>query len=186
MKKTILLLMGASGCGKSTLEKQLINHGDVYRVVSTSTREMRRKEVHGVSYHFVTDQQFRLMMKGDEFIQTTEFAGNKYGTTKMEYTTDHPIAVLSIVPVSAVEFIPVLRETFPDYDIKIVYFDISKERLRNNMLARGDTEKEVALRMTHDNLVEQFTDAGFVPDVTLTDDLLDDNVANLVRDKLKI
>lgn len=181
MKKTILLLMGASASGKSTLEQQLLKSGDVYRVVSTSTRDMRRGEVNGINYHFVSLREFQALERNNQFIQTTTFANHFYGTTKSEYTTDHPIAVLSIVPASAVSFVPVLREVFPDYDIKIVYFDISQERLRENMLARGDSDKEIALRMTHDDLADQFANSGFDADLTLTDDELTDTLADHVR-----
>ena len=186
MNKTILLLMGASASGKSTLERQLLESDDVYRVVSTATRDMRRDETQGVSYHFVSRLEFHNLEQEDQFIQTTTFAKHHYGTTKSEYTTEHPVAVLSIVPDSAASFIPVLQEEFPEYDILVVYFDITNDRIFENMIARGDSEKEVVLRMTHDNLAEQFANSGIVADLTLTDEDLDDNVASHVRNSLGI
>ena len=178
--------MGASGCGKSTLEQQLLTGDDVYRVVSTSTRDMRRGEIQDTTYHFVSKLTFNTLEGRKEFIQTTTFGDHRYGTTKSEYTTEHAIAVLSLVPESAVTFIPILQKEFPDYNIKIVYFDISTERLRMNMSVRGDSDKAIALRMSHDNLAEQFEEAGFVPDLRLTDLDLTPNVGQLVRDTLKI
>ena len=186
MKKTILLLMGASASGKSTLEKQLLESDDVYRVVSTSTRDMRRGEVSGVNYHFISLREFNALEKDGQFIQTTSFANHFYGTTKGEYTTHHSIAVLSITPASAVSFVPVLQETFPEYDIKLVYFDISLDRLRDNMVARGDSEKEIALRMSHDDLAQQFAESEFDADLVLTDDDLTDTVASFTRTTLNI
>jgi len=186
MKKTILLLMGASGCGKSTLEKQLLADGDVHRAVSTVTREMRKGEKDGVSYHFVNHPTFNTMLEESRFIQVTKFGGNSYGTTKSEYATPEPITVLSITPKSAVDFIPTIRETFPDYDIKIVYFDISFARLRKNMAARGDTPEQIESRILHDDLVEQFILSGFKPDLKITDDDIKYNLSTHVRKELGI
>ena len=178
--------MGASGCGKSTLEKQLLAEGGVYRAVSTATRQIRFGEVDGQTYHFVSHAIFNQMEKDGEFIQTTKFGGNSYGTTKSEYTQDEPVTVLSITPKSATTFIPVLRETFPDYDIKIVYFDISFDRLRQNMAARGDTPEQIETRILHDDLVEQFILAGFKADLKITDDDLKDGLSAYVRTELDI
>lgn len=186
MKKTILLLIGPSGCGKSTFERQLLEFDDVYRVVSTATREIREGEIDGISYHFVTKWDFLEMEKRGEFIQTTNFIDEYYGTTKAEYTTNHPIIVLSIVPNSAATFIPVLSENFPLYDIRIVYFDISRNRLRQNMLNRGDKDTLVEFRLTHDDIITQFDASGLEPDIILTDVQLTNTIARDTRNALKI
>lgn len=178
--------MGPSGCGKSTLEKQLLFESDVYRVTSMTTRDKRDDEVDGVAYHFVSPEYFDAALRSGNFLQTTEFANSKYGTTYEEYTTEHPIAVLSIVPKSAVDFIPLLETTFPDADIKIVYFDIDVKRLRENMIARNESEQVVDARIAQDDIVDQFANSGLSPDLVLTADDLTSTIGEYVRKELNI
>ena len=178
--------MGASASGKSTLENQLLESDDVCRIISTTTRDMRSGEVADVNYHFITFREFIELDNDDQFIQTTSFANNFYGTTKSEYTSSHPIAVFSITPNSAVSFLPVLREAFPEFDIKLVFFNISQSQLRENMLARGDGEAAIALRVTHDDLNEQFMKSGLVADFIIRDNDLSDSLAVNVREQLNL
>lgn len=196
MNKTVLMIMGASGSGKSTLESGLIN-SDKYRpldplfhkVVSVTTRPQRWGEVQGVHYHFITEDNFDSLLKpagghpeGTDLIQTTEFAGNRYGSLKCEYTTDHAYAVLVAVPESVATFTPVLKEVFPGIIIKNIYFDISADRLCANMKKRGDSDDMIIKRLVSDDLEEQFQRHNLVADYTITDDTLNGStVENVMR-----
>ena len=55
----LLVLSGPSGCGKGTVVKRLLERDPKLRLsVSMTTRAPREGEVDGVSYHFVTKEQF--------------------------------------------------------------------------------------------------------------------------------
>ncbi len=188
MSKTVLMLMGASGSGKSTLEAGLISRDRLsretlfHKVVSVTTRPQRWGEIPGTHYHFMTDYEFDECQESGEMLQYTEFAGNRYGSTKSEYSTDHLYSILVAVPESVATFTPVLKETFPDVIIKNIYFDISDERLRENMLKRGDTEEMITERLAVDDLEEQFQQHNLVADFTITDDTLNGNtVTNVLQ-----
>jgi len=179
--------MGASGSGKSTLESGLIRSprlphvpNNFHKVVSVTTRPQRWGEEPGVHYHFMTDEEFDECQTSGEMIQYTEFAGNRYGSTKSEYTTEHNYAILVAVPESVASFTPVLEETFPGIIIKNIYFDISNERLRENMLKRGDSEEMITSRLAADDLDDQFHRHGLLSDFIITDDTLNEKTVRIV------
>lgn len=50
--------------------------------VSYTTRPMRKGEVHGVSYFFITKEEFEEKIKNNEFLEHALVHGNYYGTSK--------------------------------------------------------------------------------------------------------
>lgn len=58
-KGCLLVLSGPSGCGKGTVVKRLLQRNPKLRLsVSMTTRAPREGETDGISYHFVTQEQF--------------------------------------------------------------------------------------------------------------------------------
>ncbi len=83
-----LIFSAPSGSGKTTLVKHLlsINPNDLGFSISASTRDKRgRIEQHGKDYYFLTPEDFKKKIDGDEFIEWEEvYEGNFYGTLKSE------------------------------------------------------------------------------------------------------
>ncbi|KAJ3367789.1 adenylate kinase, partial [Kappamyces sp. JEL0680] len=82
--KPALVVSGPSGTGKSTLLNRLFaKYPSVFGFsVSHTTRSPRHGETHGQSYHFVSHETFKAMETNEQFIETNEFSGNFYGTSK--------------------------------------------------------------------------------------------------------
>eukprot|EP01029_Cantina_marsupialis_P016858 TRINITY_DN378159_c0_g1_i3.p1 TRINITY_DN378159_c0_g1~~TRINITY_DN378159_c0_g1_i3.p1 ORF type:complete len:208 (+),score=51.08 TRINITY_DN378159_c0_g1_i3:77-700(+) len=78
----ILVISGPSGCGKSTLLKNVYEEiGDYYFSISSTTREPRVGEKHGVDYLFVSKEDFEEGIKKGEFLEWANVHGNYYGTS---------------------------------------------------------------------------------------------------------
>eukprot|EP00042_Codosiga_hollandica_P016525 m.42539 g.42539 ORF g.42539 m.42539 type:complete len:206 (-) comp46455_c0_seq1:88-705(-) len=79
-----LVFAGPSGAGKSTLVKRLFKDfpGVFAFSVSHTTRKPRAGETNGVEYHFTTKEELEDAVTRGEFIESTTFAGNMYGTSK--------------------------------------------------------------------------------------------------------
>lgn len=78
----VLVLSGPSGAGKSSLINKISNDiGECYFSISTTTRPMREGEVEGVHYYFVSEEEFKLGIEEDNFLEYATVHGNYYGTS---------------------------------------------------------------------------------------------------------
>ncbi len=172
MNKLVVLIMGKSGCGKSTLERRLIalRPDNFKKVISSTTRSPRPEETNGKDYYFISNDEF----DKTDFIQMTEFAGNRYGSAVAEYTTEHEFPTLCVVPESGRLFTETIDKRFPEWKTFNIYFNISETRLMANMRKRGDTEEEITERISQDSLDQQFIDSGLTPHLIVNDEDLDD------------
>lgn len=86
---TLFIVSGPSGAGKTTLinrvREQLEPIGiTLYFSVSHTTRKSRTGEVDGISYHFVSTEEFEAMVARGEFIEWAFVHEQRYGTSKAE------------------------------------------------------------------------------------------------------
>ncbi|XP_064598262.1 uncharacterized protein LOC135464694 isoform X2 [Liolophura sinensis] len=79
-----VVISGPSGGGKSTLLARLFKEfEDCFAFsVSHTTRQPRKGEENGKAYHFVTKEEFKEIIKKNDFLEHAEFSGNMYGTSK--------------------------------------------------------------------------------------------------------
>ena len=79
---TMIVLSSPSGAGKTTLTKLLSNNNDYLISVSHTTRKPRINEVDAKDYYFVNENEFKSLIKKDEFLEHAEVFNHFYGTSK--------------------------------------------------------------------------------------------------------
>ena len=78
---TLIVVSAPSGAGKSSLAERVLKRvSNLSFSISYTTREPRGSEQHGVDYFFVSEDEFRAMREGDEFLECAEVHGHLYGT----------------------------------------------------------------------------------------------------------
>lgn len=85
-KGKLVLIMGPSGSGKNTLKdhvRQVFGDNLTY-IVSYTTRALRPMEKEGKTYHYITIEQFRRMIRDHVFLEWAEYGGNFYGIPRAE------------------------------------------------------------------------------------------------------
>lgn len=80
----LFVISGPGGVGKSTITQELNRFDDFFVSISVTTRAPRHGEIDGVSYHFVSREDFESRIANNEFMEWAEFAGNLYGTLERE------------------------------------------------------------------------------------------------------
>jgi guanylate kinase len=81
----IIVISGPSGCGKSTLIHGLLaEFPELEFSVSHTTRPMRKNEMHGKDYYFISEREFQKMLGGERFAEWAEVHGHHYGTSWKE------------------------------------------------------------------------------------------------------
>ncbi|MEC4113645.1 guanylate kinase [Myroides pelagicus] len=88
MKKGKLIVFSApSGSGKTTIVKHLLEQKELNLEfsISCTSRSARGEEVNGKDYYFITLDDFKKHIKGDDFLEWEEvYRDNFYGTLKSE------------------------------------------------------------------------------------------------------
>ena len=85
MKKGLLIILsGPSGVGKNCVRQEIMksNKLDLTYSISMTTREKREKEVDGVDYYFVSEEEFQRNIDAGNFLEWASFVGHRYGTPK--------------------------------------------------------------------------------------------------------
>jgi len=79
----LIVIVAPSGTGKSTMIKRLKHdYPNIVESVSYTTRPIRPGEIHGLSYFFISREEFIVKRGNDEFLEWAEVHGNFYGTSK--------------------------------------------------------------------------------------------------------
>ncbi len=142
----LIIFSGPSGVGKTTILKRL-NCDCVLPIcesVSATTRVRRPGETDGVSYHYLTREQFQNHVDRDEFLEFTEVfgRGDMYGTLKEPVNQALREGKWIILELDVVGALKVLK-IHPDA-ITIFVHPGSVEELERRLRGRG-TESEEAL-----------------------------------------
>lgn len=81
-KGTLFIISGPSGTGKGTLCNELIKKDNIFLSISATTRDKRQGEVEGVTYYYVSEDDFKAMIENEEVLEYAVYSGNYYGTPK--------------------------------------------------------------------------------------------------------
>ena len=147
MKKGLLFVIsGPSGTGKGTVMKLLLETGEYFYSVSATTRSPRPEDKEGVTYYFVTREQFEEKIAAGEMLEYAEYSGNYYGTPKFaveKALSEGKNVILEIETKGALQ----VREKMPEA-VLIFILPPDIETLRARLEGRGTESAEVIdLRM---------------------------------------
>ena len=78
----MVILSSPSGAGKTTLVNLLSKNNNFEISISHTTRKPRPNEITGKDYYFVSDQEFKRLIKNEEFLEYAKVFNNYYGTTR--------------------------------------------------------------------------------------------------------
>jgi len=156
-----IIFSAPSGSGKTTIVHHLLNNNtDLGFSISAATRDKRgRKEENGKDYYFLTPEEFKHKIDGDEFVEWEEvYAGNFYGTLKSEIERIWSEGKNVIFDVDVKGGIN-LKKYFGDKAlaifVKVPSMEILKERLKD----RGtESEESLSRRVFKANFEMSFQD----------------------------
>lgn len=186
-KKGILYVVSApAGCGKDTILNKLFKRTDeVGYAVSATTRAARDGEENGVSYHFLTREEFEQKIDNNEFVEYTEYCGNYYGTLRRsveDLFEQGKNAILKIEVEGAMN----IRKQFPDSCL-IFIIPPSWEALEKRLRGRN-TESEEKIKARISQALTEILYAKNYDYLIVNDDLetaVEDLLTVLHAEKLK-
>lgn len=144
MTDRIVVLSGPSGSGKTTVVNRLVNQSAVPLVksVSATTRPPRPAEEHGEDYYFLTDEEFRVRLGQDDFIEHAEVfsSGFFYGTLRTELNRAWDQGAWAFLEIDVEGALNVMRQ-YPDA-VTIFLKTPSPEEFERRLRARGTENEE--------------------------------------------
>lgn len=148
----MFVLSSPSGAGKSTLARSLLASDDNLSMsVSATTRPPREGEVDGVDYHFMSNDEFGVMLNRQAFIEHAKVFDNYYGTPRepVEQALDAGGDVLFDIDWQGAQQ---LSEAGGGDLVKVFILPPSKQELETRLKKRAsDSAEVVAGRMAKAN-----------------------------------
>lgn len=147
-KGNLFIISAPSGAGKTSLVNALLERmPNVVVSISHTTRAMRPGEVYGKDYYFIAVDEFKNMLKRDEFLESAEVYGNFYATAQKSVTAqlEHGRDVILEIDWQGAEQV---RNRIAD-TIAVFILPPSKHELERRLRGRGqDSDDIIARRMS--------------------------------------
>jgi len=170
----LIVIAAPSGAGKTSLIQALLKEaGDLKFTLSISytTREKRVTEKHGESYYFISNKEFKHMIKEKEFLEYADVFGDLKGTSKswvenkikkgwnviLELDWQGASQVKNIYPDSETIFI--LPPSYDDLKIRLNKRGLDKKEAINSRLAEAKEEIKQGQNFDHLIVNDQFKEA---------------------------
>lgn len=154
-----IIILGKTASGKSKVVDELVKKG-FKKIVTTTTRPPRKKEVDGIDYNFVSNEEFQ------QLINTRYFAEwKKYDTVDGEWYYGSPLDEISRSDDKSIVILTPdgYKDIKDELDEHIsLYIYANNKTIRTRLSKRGDKKEEADRRIKQDN--EDFKGAELLAD----------------------
>ena len=145
----LIIVSSPSGGGKNSfVERACREEPRLVDVVTYTTRPMRRGEVEGNPYHFVTRERFQELIRQDFFVEHAQVHENFYGTpySGLDAVWTEGKCVIMDIDVQGAE---TFRRKFPDSK-SVFILPPSIDELRRRVIRRdGKVPEDIEVRMAN-------------------------------------
>ena len=160
-KSEKVCILGKSGSGKDFLMRKLIEK-NLIGCLKMTTRPIRKNEIQGITYDFVSESVFKEKISNDEFLCYQTFNVTPigrdpetwyYGITKVEFERAQ-VFIMTPEEFKLIECNLELRKK-----CFVVYIDIDRSIRESRVFKRNDSNDSVKRRMdADDNDFKDFSD----------------------------
>ena len=145
----MLVLSSPSGAGKSSISRRLLeSDNNLSLSISATSRKRRPGEVEGKDYHFVTPEDFQIMIHENRFLEYAKVFDHYYGTPAEQVmeTLGRGSDILFDIDWQGTQS---LKATARDDLVSVFILPPSYRELEIRLKKRNqDTDQEVAKRMS--------------------------------------
>lgn len=146
-KNNIFIITGPAGAGEDSIIKKLEEYIDIEKIVTTTSRPMRPEDKEGVSYYFISREEFKKRIEENNFFEyALEDNGNYYGGTYEELERvrkiDKPV-------VWKIDYKGVLNAKKLIPEAKSIYIYIPPGLMEKRLKSRGDSPEIIKSRIDY-------------------------------------
>ena len=142
--KTLVFLVGETGSGKDTVANML----PFPKVVSYTTRPIRKNDIDNVSHYFISDKEMDIIEKRDDIIAWTKTGNTRYCAASAQLKDG--VSIYIINPDGVRWF----NNNYSRRDLNVITIGLFvplKARV-NRCLLRGDNDDSLAARIRNEQL----------------------------------
>ena len=145
MSKKLIVLFGPSGAGIGDVAEALFaEREDIVPVVPVTARKKKPGERDGVGFFFYELEEWNAMKAAGDLIETTEFAGNDYGTSR-RLIEEQFAEGNNVLVERELERAAQIKRNMPE--ALCIYVEPSQEVLERRLREISRSERELALRL---------------------------------------
>lgn len=177
----MLVIIGKTSSGKDKIVNELISKHGFSKLVTYTTRPMRKNEKQDVTYHFIHEEEFLLKINNGFFAEwksyNTEFGIWYYGTALEDLESASDNTVIILTPDGYKDIMKKLTNK-----PKSVYIYANNATIKERLITRGDNKEEAQRRLENDNIdfkgIENEVDKIFYNNKGTN---IDDVVSNILK-----
>ncbi len=170
-KGLFIVISGCSGVGKGTVLKRVFElMPNLKFSVSATTRKPRDGEVDGVSYHFLSKEDFENKLNNREFLEHVKLFDNYYGTLNSEIDDKISSGQDVVLEIDTEGAFNVKRKR--EDSVAIFILPPTVETITARLEGRG-TESKEALKLRHAKIGEEIERATYY-DYLVVNEKVDD------------
>lgn len=145
----IIVLAGKSASGKNFVARKLEEHG--YKTIVTyTTRPKRKGEKQDITYHFISDEEFKQKIDEGFFAEWKSYITNEgvwyYGSSLEDLENADNKSVIILTPAGYRD----VKNKLENENITCIYLYANNATLKERLAKRGDDSKEADRRLAHD------------------------------------
>ena len=140
-KGRLIIFSAPSGCGKGTMLAEILKDNRFRTSISATTRLPRPEDTDGVTYHFISKEEFLKRKEQGLFLESAEYVGNYYGTLLSEVDPYLEKGINVILEIEVNGALEVMKKR-PDA-VSIFVLPPSMKELRRRLEKRGTEEQSV-------------------------------------------
>ncbi len=171
-KGKLLIISAPSGAGKTTLVNAVMaekgQSDKIERIITYATKQPRKGEVDGKSYHFLTKDEFEAKITQNYFLEYSGTYGNYYGSPR--YTLDRLNEGISQIAILDRAGAKAVKQEYPPS--VLIWIEVpSVEELEKRLAGRASDSPEsikrrlaLAIEEIEAEKIEQFYDYSIVND----------------------
>ena len=146
----MIIILGKTCSGKDTIVNKLIDLHGFKKIVTSTTRPKRKGEKQDITYHFISDEEFKQKIDEGFFAEWKSYITNEgvwyYGSSLEDIENADNKSVIILTPQGYRD----IKEKLPDKNISCIYLYENIDTMRKRLSKRGDDPKEVERRIKSD------------------------------------
>lgn len=171
----VVIISGPSGVGKNTIISELFKiDPKTEMVITTTTRNMREGEEHGVNYYFISREEFETCIEEGKMIEHAIVHRNLYGSTYQELeriVNKWNTPIYQVDPQWAKHLSKAVMERYENCEVITVFLlPPNNEELKKRLAHRGKDSKEEIEKRFQESL-KQIEEQDFYDYRVINDDI---------------